>query len=173
MRYRWASKVMMLWRLRRGTWCRLFPLLRLRRCHALTLWWRLKVVMRGILVHLALLLLLLVRSERRWHGLPTVVLHHGLRDSRVLRMLVRIWWWIRRLRWRTLHLRLRCSLRVVEGLIWSVGVGWLLRRSLSMLWMARRDEIRAGAAKMLWRVLLWMLHGMLRGSGRRTRYSWR
>ena len=77
MRYRWASKVMMLWRLRRGTWCRLFPLLRLRRCHALTLWRRLKVVMRGILVHLALLLL--VRWECRRHGLPTVVLHHGLR----------------------------------------------------------------------------------------------
>ena len=150
---------MMLWRLRRGVWSRLLPLLRLWRCHGLTLGRRLQLVLGRVLVHLTLRLL--VRWECRRHGLPAIILHHGLCYARVLRVLGRVWWRICRLWWRTLHLRLRCSLRVIERLVRCVGVSWLRRWSLGMLWVARRSKVRACAAQVLWRMLLRMLHRML------------
>jgi hypothetical protein len=157
--YRWAGEIMVLRRLRRGHWSRLLPLLRLWRCHGLTLGWRLQLIVRGVWLHLAWLLLM--GWDCRWHRLPTVVLHHSLRYTRVLRVLVRIWWRIGCLWWRPLHLRLRCSLRIVERLVRCVGVSWLGRRSLGMLWVTRWSEVRACAAEMLRRVLLRMLHWML------------
>jgi hypothetical protein len=168
LRYRWAGEVMMLWRLGRRSWSRLLPLLRLWRCHRLTLRWRLQLVVRGILMHLVLLRWL--RRECGRHRLPAIVLHHGLSNTRmlrVLRMLIWIWRWIACLWRRTLHLRLCCRLRIVERLVRRIGVCRLWRRSLSMLWVSRRSEVRACAAKVLRRVLwvlLRVLHWMLRGS---------
>ena len=89
--------------------------------------------------------------------MSSVVLHHDLRHGRMLellRMLIRILW-------RTLHLRLRGSLRMVEGLVRCICICRLWRGTLCMLRMPGRHEIRAGSAEMLLRVLLWMLHAML------------
>lgn len=154
---------MMLRRLWRSTL--LLLLLRLGRCHRRSLRRRLQLIVRRFLLHLGLLERL--RCESRWHRLSSVVLHHDLRHGRMLRMLrmlVCILWGVCRLRWGTLHLRLRGSLRMVEGLVRCVGICRLRRRSsLGMLRMSLRHEIGACPAEMLLRVLLlWVLHSVLR-----------
>jgi hypothetical protein len=69
--------------------------------------------------------------------------------------------WIRR---RTLHLRLRGSLGMVEGLVRlvrRVGICRLWTWTLRILWMSGWHKVGACPAKMLLRVLLRMLHAML------------
>jgi hypothetical protein len=67
-------------------------------------------------------------------------------------------------RWGPLHLRLRGSLGVVEGLVRLVRCVCICRLrtwTLRILWMPGWHKIGACPAKMLLRVLLRMLHAML------------
>lgn len=68
-----------------------------------------------------------------------------------------VWIWRR-----TLHLRLRGSLWMVERLVRCVCICRLWRWTLSMLLRVTRwHEIGACPTEVLLRVLLWMLHAML------------
>ena len=136
----------------------LLLLLRLRRCHRWSLRWRLQVFVGRFLLHLSLLQRL--RWEIRRHRLSSVVLHHNLCHSRMLELLRMLIWILRR----TLHLRLRGSLGMVEGLVRCICICRLWRWTLCMLRMPGWHEIGACSAEMLLRVLLlllWMLQAML------------